>query len=58
MNPTDHQNNAQKLVRRPDRSVSLIWIGMVLLAVAILPFAVLNSEIVHQLAAMCGFALN
>ena len=31
---------------------------MVLLAVAILPFAVRNSEIVRQIAAMCGFTLN
>jgi len=36
----------------------LIWLGMVLLAVAILPFAVRNSEIVRQIAAMCGFTLN
>ena len=58
MTPTDHQNNDQKLVRPADRSVWLIWLGMVLLAVAILPFAVRNSEIVHQIAAMCGFALS
>jgi hypothetical protein len=31
---------------------------MVLLAVAILPFAVRNSEIVRHIAAMCGFTLN
>ena len=52
------QNNNQKLVRPADRSVWLIWLGMVLLAVAILPFAVRNSEIVRQIAAMCGFTLN
>jgi hypothetical protein len=28
------------------------------LAVAILPFAVRNSEIVRQIAAMCGFTVN
>ena len=54
----DQQNNDQKLVRPADRSVWLIWLGMVLLAVAILPFAVRNSEIVRQIAAMCGFTLN
>ncbi|MGB0583967.1 MAG: hypothetical protein ACPGMT_02760 [Candidatus Puniceispirillaceae bacterium] len=54
----DQQNDDQKLVRPADRSVWLIWLGMVLLAVAILPFAVRNSEIVRQIAAMCGFTLN
>ena len=58
MTQTDPQNNDQKLVRPADRSVWLIWLGMVLLAVAILPFSVRNSEIVRQIAAMCGFTLN
>ncbi|MCH1376834.1 hypothetical protein N9M31_03865 [Alphaproteobacteria bacterium] len=58
MTQIDQQNNDQKLVRPADRSVWLIWLGMVLLAVAILPFAVRNSEIVRQIAAMCGFTLN
>ena len=58
MTQTEQQNNGQKLVRPADRSVWLIWLGMVLLAVAILPFAVRNSEIVRQIAAMCGFTLN
>jgi len=58
MTQTDPQNNDQKLVRPADRSVWLIWLGMALLAVAILPFAVRNSEIVRQIAAMCGFTLN
>ena len=58
MTQIDQQNNDQKLVRPAVRSVWLIWLGMVLLAVAILPFAVRNSEIVRQIAAMCGFTLN
>mgnify|MGYP001321464099 FL=1 len=58
MTQTDQQNNDQNLVRPADRSVWLIWLGMVLLAMAILPFAVRNSEIVRQIAAMCGFTLN
>jgi uncharacterized integral membrane protein len=58
MTRTDHKNNDQKLFRPADRSVWLIWLGMVLLAVAILPFAVRNSEMVRQIAAMCGFTLN
>jgi uncharacterized integral membrane protein len=58
MTEIDQQSDDQKLVRPADRSVWLIWLGMVLLAVAILPFAVRNSEIVRQIAAMCGFTLN
>jgi hypothetical protein len=58
MTQIDQQNNDQKLVRPADRSVWLIWLGMVLLAVGILPFSVRNSEIVRQIAAMCGFTLN
>ena len=58
MTQIDQLNNDQKLVRPADRSVWLIWLGMVLLAVAILPFAVRNSEIVRQIVAMCGFTLN
>jgi len=58
MTQSDQQDNDQKLVCPADRSVWFIWLGMVLLAVAILPFAVRNSEIVRQIAAMCGFTLN
>ena len=58
MAQTDQQNDNQKLVRPADRSVWLIWLGIVLLAVAILPFAVRNSEIVRRIAAICGFTLN
>ena len=58
MTQIDQQNNDQKSVRPADRSVWLIWLGMVLLAVAILPFSVRNIEIVRQIAAMCGFTLN
>ena len=41
-----------------DRSVWLIWMGLVLVAVAILPFALRNSEVLRQIAAMCGFNLG
>ena len=58
MTQSDQQNNDQKLARPADCSVWVIWLCMLLLAVAILPFAVRNSEIVRQLAAMCGFTLN
>ena len=41
-----------------DRSVWLIWLGLILLAIAIFPFAVRNFEIVRQMAVMCGFTLS
>ena len=41
-----------------DRSVWLIWMVLVLLAVAILPFVLRNSEVLRQIAAMCGFDLG
>jgi len=41
-----------------DRSVWFIWLGLILLAVAILPFAVRNIDIVRQVAVMCGFNLS
>ncbi|MDB4852110.1 hypothetical protein OAI23_01305 [Alphaproteobacteria bacterium] len=44
--------------RHADQSAWVIWAVLVVIAVAILPFAVRNSEIVRQLAAMCGFTLN
>ena len=44
--------------RHADQSAWVIWAILVVIAVAILPFAVRNSEIVRQLAAMCGFTLD
>ena len=44
--------------RHADQSALVIWAVLLVIAVAILPFAVRNSEIVRQLAAMCGFTLN
>lgn len=41
-----------------DRLVWLIWLGLVLVAVVILPFAIRNSEVVSQIAAMCGFTVT
>ena len=41
-----------------DRSVWLIWLVLILLAIGILPFAVRNLEIVRQVAIMCGFTLS
>ena len=41
-----------------DRSVWRIWMGLVLAAVAVLPFAIRNSDVLRQIAAMCGFDLG
>ena len=41
-----------------DRSVWLIWGGVMLLAVAILPFAARSRDVVRAIAAMCGFPVG
>ena len=41
-----------------DRSAWVIWGVLVLIAVAILPFAVRNSDIVRHIATMCGFTIS
>ena len=35
-----------------------IWGVLVVIAVAILPFALRNSEVVRHIAAMCGFNIG
>ena len=45
-------------IHHADRSAWLIWGVLVVVAVAILPFAVRNSEVVRHIAAMCGFAID
>lgn len=58
MGQANRQNDQNKSTHHADRSVWMIWLGLVLLAVAVLPFALRNSEIVRQIAAMCGFTLD
>ena len=41
-----------------DRLVWLTWLVLILLAIAISPFAVRNFGIVRQMAVMCGFTLS
>ena len=41
-----------------DQSAWVIWGVLVVIAVAILPFAVRNNEIVRHIAAMCGFTVG
>ena len=38
-----------------DRSVWLVWAGVVLLGIAVLPFAVRSSEVAAAIARLCGF---
>ena len=41
-----------------DRSVWLIWGVIMLVAIAILPFAVRNQDVVRAIASMCGFEIG
>ena len=38
-----------------DRSVWLIWDGVMLVAIVILPFAARSQDVVRAIATMCGF---
>lgn len=55
-----HEDRAgsEKRTDHADRSVWLIWMGLVLAAVAVLPFAIRNGDVLRQIAAMCGFDLG
>ena len=41
-----------------DLSAWLIWAVLMLIAIAILPFAVRNQDVVRAIARMCGFDLE
>ena len=41
-----------------DRSVWLIWGGVMLVAVAILPFAARSQDVVRAIATLCGFPVG
>ena len=41
-----------------DRSVWLIWAGVMLMAIAILPFAARSRDVVRAIATMCGFTVG
>ena len=58
MTNSDQQRQQSRQRWHADRAVWFVWSGLVLLAVAILPFAVRNSEMVRQIVAMCGFTVN
>jgi len=44
--------------RSADLSVWLIWAGIMILAIAALPFVVRSQDVVRALARMCGFDLG
>jgi len=41
-----------------DRSVWLIWGGVMLVAIAILPFAARSQDVVRAIATLCGFPVG
>lgn len=44
--------------RDADFSVWLIWGAIMLVAVAVLPFAVRSQDVVRAIATMCGFDIG
>ena len=44
--------------RDADFSVWLIWGAIMILAVAVLPFAVRSQDVVRAIATMCGFDIG
>lgn len=47
-----------EIKQNPDRSLWIMSAVLVLVAVAILPFAARHSAVVRSIAAMCGFDLG
>ena len=58
MTKINHEDEQTRPGWHADCSVWFIWLTLVLLAIAILPFVIRNSEVVLQIAAMCGFTIN
>ena len=58
MNNIDGQKHQTPPRWHADVSVWFIWLGLFLLTVAIFPFAVRNSEIIRQIAMMCGYDIQ
>ncbi len=44
--------------RHADLSAWIVWAILMLTAIAILPFAVRNQEVVRAIARMCGFSFE
>ena len=50
---------AEPVPSRPaDLSVWMIWAAVMLVAIAILPFAARSQDVVRAIATMCGFRLD
>ncbi|WP_438997487.1 hypothetical protein [Candidatus Puniceispirillum sp.] len=56
-NQTD-KNQFDDINQNPDRSLWIMSAVLVLVAVAILPFAARHSSVVRSIATMCGFDLG
>ena len=54
----DGDNGETSPPRHADLSAWLIWAALMLIAIAILPFAVRNQDVVRAIARMCGFDLE
>ena len=54
----DGDNGETSPARHADLSAWLIWAVLMLIAIAILPFAVRNQDVVRAIASMCGFDLE
>ena len=51
----DSRNAETPPQRHADLSAWLVWAVLMLIAIAILPFAVHNQDVVRAIARMCGF---
>ena len=46
------------ITRRADLSVWLIWAAVMLVAIAVLPFAARSKDVARAIANLCGFTLD
>ncbi len=56
--PTNDDNAETPPRYHADLSAWLVWALIMLVAIAILPFAVRNQELAKAIARMCGFNLD
>ena len=55
---TDAADTVSQSRYQADMSVWIIWGVIMILAIAVLPFAVRNQDVVRAIAHMCGFDLG
>ena len=58
MQGTDAADTISKSRYPADMSVWIIWGVIMILAIAVLPFAVRSQDVVRAIAAMCGFDIG